>query len=73
MKSPIDRACPSGQWLRTIVFGLDYWLRRWYDVREYTHHPQCIFRIELGTADAEFALGDGTVISAGDPLIKVHI
>jgi hypothetical protein len=59
--------------LHLLVFGIDSWLRRWKDVKEFSEHPQCIFRIGVGTLDRDVQLGDGTCARSGDRVIDLHL
>jgi len=43
-----------------FIFALDRWLRRRQGVFEYTHDPECIFRIQLQRLRSEVVLSDGT-------------
>ena len=59
--------------LEHAVFGLDRWLRRHQGVYEYSSDPACIFRIQRIAADETVALGDGTCIAPGDPILNLHL
>ncbi len=51
----------------------DWVLRRWYDVREFTDDPTCLFRISRTSAPHEAELSDGTRIHAGETIGVLHI
>jgi hypothetical protein len=60
-------------WLRAAVGALDARLRLRYGVREYTHRPDCMFRIQVTRAAADLTLSDGARLRAGDRLIDLHV
>jgi hypothetical protein len=60
-------------WLGTLVGALDDRLRRRHGVSEYTHSPDCIFRVQVVTSDDDLMLPDGTWVRAGDRVIKLHL
>jgi hypothetical protein len=47
-------------------------LRRRYGVLEYSSHPSCIFRIEICPSRRNLTLRDGTRVSAGDRIARLH-
>jgi hypothetical protein len=59
-------------WAR-FIFALDSWLRRRQGVFEYSHKPDCIFRVQLGRLYGEVVLSDGTFGRAGDRVIDLHL
>jgi YkoP domain len=63
----------AGSWVSQAVFALDRLLRRRQGINEFSARPECVFRIELSTADRALVLSDGTRVRPGDPLIKLHI
>ena len=56
-----------------FIFALDRWLRRRQGVFEYTHDPECIFRIQLQRLRSEVVLSDGTFGRPGDQAIDLHL
>lgn len=60
-------------WLEYVVFKLDGWLRRRQGIFEYSTDARCMFRLELGRADQNVTLSDGTQIDCGDPLLMLHL
>ena len=56
-----------------FIFALDRWLRRRQGVFEYTHDPECIFRIQLQRLRSEVVLSDGTFGRPGDQVIDLHL
>jgi len=63
----------DGTWFERFVFGLDDWLRRKYNVFEYTPDPDCVFRIQPEKAEIACRLSDGTPIRPGQPLLCLHM
>jgi hypothetical protein len=61
-----------GQVLGQAVFALDGWLRRRCGSYEYCDHPDCVFRIQRCAAPHTVRLGDGTLVRAGEPALRVH-
>jgi len=55
------------------VLKLDSWLRRRQGIYEFTTHPRCLFRAGIGQSDRALALGDGTQLAAGDPILILHL
>lgn len=64
---------PENHWLTQLVASADFYLRRWYGVREFTARRTCIFRIAPGTAPHDLTLECGRRIRAGDPVIELHL
>lgn len=62
----------SHPWLAEMIFALDSRLRRGHAIMEYTAHPSCIFRIEIGRAGRPLSLGDGTQLRAGQRIAQLH-
>lgn len=56
-----------------FIFALDRWLQRQQGVFEYTHKPDCIFRVQLGRLHSEVVLADGTFGRPGDQVIDLHL
>jgi hypothetical protein len=59
--------------VRPLVFGLDAQLRKANGVFEFTHHPQCIFRITYSKAPYAFEFSEGPTVRKGDPVIEMHV
>jgi hypothetical protein len=47
--------------LAELIFMLDRWLQRLQGIFEYTHKPDCFFRISFNRLRNEVVLSDGTV------------
>src|SRR5581483_777056 len=60
-------------WLGAVVAALDERLRRQHGVFEYTHHRDCLFRIEIAAATGDLTLSDGVRVAAGDRVIGLHV
>ena len=60
-------------WLGAILDVLDSRLRLRHGVIEYTHHPYCLFRIELITSSNDVVLSDGVHVRPDDRLISLHV
>lgn len=73
MSAVSHRTTSRRGWLAAAVFALDEKLRRRESIYEYTDDPQCLFRIQRGTADRNVALRDGTILRKGDPVVRLHI
>jgi hypothetical protein len=58
---------------RAGVFGIDWLLRRWYGVYEFSRTDEDLLRISIRTAKASLVLSDGTPVVAGDRIIDLHI
>ena len=63
----------SHPWLAEAIFGLDKWLQRRQGVTEYTTHPQCVFRMQVGRSPRQLALRDGTVLRRGQRIVHLHL
>ena len=59
--------------LRTTVWALDAWLRRWHRVSEYSSRPDCIFRMQVTQSPDDLTLSDGTRLRRGDCIIDLHM
>jgi len=59
--------------LATLIFGLDWRLRRHLQVFEYTHDTDCIFRIRIMPLTRPVMLSDGTRLEPGERLIDLHL
>lgn|SRR5579884_2504236 len=60
-------------WLSAFVEAIDTRLRRRNGVFEYTHSPQCIFRMAIGVSDRDVALADGTFVRRGSRIVDLHL
>ena len=63
----------SNALLETAVFALDHWLCRRRGVFEYSLEPLVLFRLEQQRADDTLVLADGTCVSAGAPVLVLHL
>jgi hypothetical protein len=52
---------------------LDRWLQRLQGIFEYTHKPDCFFRISFNRLRNEVVLSDGTVGRPGDQVVGLHL
>lgn len=59
--------------LARIVAAIDERLRLRHGVIEYTHLPECLFRIQIIAAGSDIVLSDGVSVRAGDRLIALHL
>jgi hypothetical protein len=66
-RSPYSRS-----WLADAVFALDARLRRQQAVFEYTNNPTCVFRLDINRAPRSLTLRDGTRVSAGQRIARLH-
>jgi hypothetical protein len=62
----------SHPWLAETIFALDKWLRRRQGVIEYSMHPQCLFRLQIGRSRRQLQLHDGTLVSCGQRIAHLH-
>jgi hypothetical protein len=62
----------SHPWLAEALSALDVRQRRRQAVFEYSHHPACIFRIDISRARRLLTLRDGTRIDAGERVARLH-
>jgi len=67
-----SRAPSSRRWLVEALSAFDDWQRRRQAVFEYSHNPTCIFRLDITRAPRKLTLGDGTVVSEGDRVARLH-
>ena len=66
-------SAPARSWFESFVLRLDKRLRDWERIHDYTHHPDCIFRIHVGRLRQDIVTADGIVAHAGDALIHLHL
>jgi hypothetical protein len=59
--------------LGALLSKLDDHLRRRLGVIEYTHSPDCIFRMQVSKSPCQQALSDGTVLRRGDRVVILHL
>jgi hypothetical protein len=59
--------------LAELIFMLDRWLQRLQGIFEYTHKPDCFFRISFNRLRNEVVLSDGTVGRPGDQVVELHL
>jgi len=62
----------SHPWLAELIFALDSRLRRGHAIVEYSAHPSCIFRLEIGRADRQLSLRDGTSLRPQQRIAELH-
>ncbi|MBV9726945.1 MAG: hypothetical protein JO299_17430 [Gammaproteobacteria bacterium] len=67
-----DNTSAAG-WLQSAVFALDRRIRRRMGVYEYTHHPQCLFRLQVVRLDHALVLADGTSVGRGNRVLVLHL
>ncbi len=60
-------------WLGAILDALDSRLRVRQGVIEYTHRPDCLFRIQVVESRDDILLAEGTHIRPGDRLVRLHM
>jgi hypothetical protein len=60
-------------WLGAILGALDDRLRAHYGVFEYSHSPDCLFRINVVASEHTAILADGVQVHAGNKLIELHL
>lgn len=58
---------------RAGIYGIDWLLRRWYGVYEFSRTQDDLLRISVRVAKASLTLSDGTKVVPGDPIIDLHI
>jgi len=66
------RLRPSHPWLADAIAVIDGTLRRRQAVFEYTRHPHCVFRLDIGQAERTLFLRDGTQVNTGDRIARLH-
>ena len=59
--------------LAVAIFALDKWLQRRQGVVEYSAHPQCVFRMQVGRAHRQLLLRDGTPLRRGQRIVHLHL
>jgi YkoP-like protein len=62
----------SHPWLAEAIFALDKWLQRRQGVVEYSAHPQCLFRMQVGRSHRHLLLRDGTHLRRGQRIVHLH-
>jgi hypothetical protein len=62
----------SHPWLAQAIFTLDKWLQRRQGVVEYSAHPQCLFRLQIGRSRQQLLLRDGTPLRPGQRIARLH-
>jgi len=68
-----SRASPySHPRLAGALFALDARLRRQQAVTEYSAHPRCIFRVEIGLSRRRLRLADQTRLEPGQRVARLH-
>ncbi len=56
-----------------LVRGLDVLLRRYYHIREFSRHDECLLRLAIGISDRDLTLSDGTRVVQGQPIGELHL
>lgn len=59
--------------LAVAIFVLDKWLQRCQGVVEYSVHPQCVFRMQVGRAHRQLFLRDSTHVRPGQRIVHLHL
>ncbi|MBV9522371.1 MAG: hypothetical protein JO010_06245 [Alphaproteobacteria bacterium] len=67
-----EDAPPSRGVLGGAVRGLERVIRYTHDIYEFTPDKDCILRVGRAVAEDELALGDGTQIRPGEPILELH-
>jgi hypothetical protein len=62
----------SHPWLAEAIFALDARLRQRQSVVEYSAHPSCIFRLQIGRSRRRLTLSDGTQVQPGQRIALLH-
>ena len=60
-------------WLGILMEAVDWRLRRWLGVSEYTQSSDCIFRMQIVRNADYIVLKDGTFLRPGDRIIDLHL
>jgi hypothetical protein len=73
--TPSEHTAPSVDHphLGALLSKLDEGLRRRLGVIEYTHSPDCIFRMQVARSPYEQVLSDGTHLRRGDRVVILHL
>jgi len=59
--------------LGVLVRGIDFALRRYSGIREFSSDPDCILRISVTVSKKDLFLSDGTAIRPGDKIGEMHL
>jgi ceramide glucosyltransferase len=59
--------------MRDIVHAIDALLRHLYGIREFCHHPDCMFRLSTSQSEEDVTLADGTRIRRGERIGEIHL
>jgi hypothetical protein len=62
----------SHPWLAEMLYALDKRLQQRNAVFEYSHHPACVFRLEITAVRRPAVLRDGTAARAGQRVARLH-
>jgi hypothetical protein len=62
----------SHPWLARVIFTLDKGLQHRLGVVEYSTHPQCLFRLQIGRSHRQLLLHDGTLLRPGERIARLH-
>lgn len=71
-RRPPGRGWRDILWTSAVRFT-DWFLRRWYRVREFTADPDCLIRIGHTKATRPIVLSDGVHVHPGDQVLDLHI
>lgn len=71
-RRPPRRGWRDRLWTGVVRFT-DWFLRRWYRVKEFTADPDCLIRIAPAEARRPIALSDGVTVRPGDQVLDLHI
>lgn len=63
----------SHPWLAEAIFAFDKWLQHRQGVIEYSAHPRCLFRMDVGRARRQLRLRDGTLLCHGQRVVHLHL
>jgi hypothetical protein len=72
--SSADASCVTGNhtWLSVLIEAVDWQLRRWLGVSEYTQSSDCILRMQIVRNADYVLLKDGTYLRPGASIIDLH-